>query len=136
MPTDTDNGDGDLIAGVSIVGIGVAALAAFFVTRDGGPETGPGSDAGPAAASRVQDAFESAAQNLPAPASDPTDATDVVNTIRERADSATDPATGIFEDDLGSGPLGTGGIVSPDDVPADSPLSPYELELADTDSGE
>jgi len=93
------NGDNDgLIAGASVAGLGLAALAAYLVTRD--------------------------------------DANDIAQTIRDRADSATNPATGIFEEDLGSGPLGTGGIVSPDDVPADSPLSPYELELADTDTGE
>jgi hypothetical protein len=126
-----DDNDG-LLAGVSVVGVGLAALAAYVVAQNDGATTGPGS----AATSRVQDAVESAGGRIPSAASDPTDATDIANEIRARANSATNPATGIFEEDLGSGPLGSDGIVSPSDVPSDSPLSAYELELADTDTGE
>ena len=123
-----------------LVAAGSLAFATGAAVIDGDAATVPpgAPPAPPADGPHGGDACLNDAEVIPlaAPASDPTDATDVVNTIRERADSATDPATGIFDEDLGSGPLGTGGIVSPDDVPADSPLSPYELELADTDSGE
>lgn len=132
----TDNDSDGLLAGLGIVGVMLIGGLAWLFTR--GSTSAAGAQSTRAARlAEIQEAVESAAQSMPSSPSDPTTASDVAASIRERADSVTDPATGTFDEDFGGGgEFGSDGSVNPTTVPSDSPLSAYELEVADTDTGE